>query len=104
MSVSRNGGRVIESLHVRLSRGETRQNFNIWCTATTSSFEEAVCSAENPASRAITTFSCLYFDWGPDSARYLPHIDRRSPHVRDRMLEFLARGLPEALNSELTEK
>src|SRR5438270_567542 len=23
-------GRVIESLHVRLSRGETRQNFNIW--------------------------------------------------------------------------
>ena len=21
----------------------------------------------------------LYFDWGPDSARYLPHIDRREP-------------------------
>ena len=21
----------------------------------------------------------LYFDWGPDSSRYLPHVDRRPP-------------------------
>jgi hypothetical protein len=36
----------------------------------------------------------LYFDWGPDSSRYLQHVARRSaPPDPDRLLELL--GLPE---------
>jgi len=36
----------------------------------------------------------LYFDWGPDSSRYLQHVDRRPmPPDPDRLLELL--GLPE---------
>ena len=32
----------------------------------------------------------LYFDWGPDSSRYLPHIDRRPPSPDpDNFLELL---------------
>lgn len=148
-------GRVIESLHVRLSRGESRQNFNIWVygdhdkllrgsglyvgesgVATNHHFllpEDAPPYTFTPGtylleifartvgertyhslfshpfevterlSKALEQPECgLYFDWGPDSARYLPHIDcRNSPPIRgDRMLEFLARSLPEAFNSE----
>ena len=33
---------------------------------------EAAASLEEPGTG-------LYFDWGPDSARYLPHVDKRPP-------------------------
>jgi hypothetical protein len=33
--------------------------------------------------------SGLYFDWGPDSARYLPHIDKRPPKPNEDFLELL---------------
>ncbi len=31
----------------------------------------------------------LYFDWGPDSSRYLPHVDRRPPLANEDFLELL---------------
>jgi hypothetical protein len=31
----------------------------------------------------------LYFDWGPDSSRYLPHIDKRPPLPNEDFLELL---------------
>lgn len=32
----------------------------------------------------------LYFDWGPDSSRYLPHVERRPPsRDADVFLRFL---------------
>jgi len=147
-------GPVIESLHVRLSRGETRQNFNIWVygdhdkllrgsglfvgetgIATNHHFllpEDApkytftpgtyivelfartlgekthrllfshAFEVTEPLSKALEEPVCgLYFDWGPDSARYLPHIDRRTLPARDdSILEFLAKSLPEGLSSD----
>jgi hypothetical protein len=33
----------------------------------------------------------LYFDWGPDSSRYLPHIDQRPPALPDELLEAIAK-------------
>jgi hypothetical protein len=151
-------GRVIESLHVRLSRGENRQNFNIWVygdhdkllrgsglfvgetgIATNHHFllpEDApeynfkpgtyhvelfartlgekthrllfshIFEITEPLAKALEQPECgLYFDWGPDSARYIQHIDRRTVSVpEDRMLEFLARSLPEPLNSEPSQR
>lgn len=35
----------------------------------------------------------LYFDWGPDSSRYLPHVDQRSPAPEPEQF-FEALGLP----------
>jgi hypothetical protein len=142
-------GRVVESLHVRLSRGETRQNFNIWVygddklvrgsglfvgetgVATNHHFllpEDAPVFRFLPGTHTLEVFARvlgqkkhgllfsqmlevsdsiskalesadagLYFDWGPDSARYLSHIDRRAPLKSDRMLEFLADALPETM-------
>jgi hypothetical protein len=143
-------GRVIESLHVRLSRGETRQNFNIWVygdeklvrgsglfvgesgIATNHHFllpEDVLQYAflagsyrveviarilgekghrllfsqtldvSESESKALAEPECgLYFDWGPDSERYLPHIDRRGPAARgDRILEAQGRSLLEGL-------
>jgi len=35
----------------------------------------------------------LYFDWGPDSERYIPHIDkRRTPFSPEDLLQALAMG------------
>jgi len=146
-------GRVVESIHVRLSRGETRQNFNIWVygddklvrgsglfvgetgIATNHHFllpEDApqfrfaagtyllqvfarilgekihkllfsqTLEVTDNLARALEDVLCgLYFDWGPDSVRYLPHIDRRIPALSsDRMLEFLARAASGALGDE----
>ncbi len=124
-------GRVIESMHVALSRNETHQNFNIWVygdeklvrgsglfvaetgvaanhhfltprdgsgfrfteghyrlevfahllgdTEKVRLFSQTLeISAETGA--ALTEPSAgLYFDWGPDSSRYLPHVEKRPP-------------------------
>jgi hypothetical protein len=33
----------------------------------------------------------LYFDWGPDSARYLTHVDKRPPSPDpEHLLDFLS--------------
>jgi hypothetical protein len=126
-------GRIIESMHVALTRSETHQKFNIWAHGETrqlvrgsglfvgetgvsanhhfltpedgSQFKwkagqyhlrvhakllgdnahkllfsqkleispEIAASLEQPAAG-------LYFDWGPDSSRYLPHIELRPPN------------------------
>ena len=31
----------------------------------------------------------LYFDWGPDSSRYLPHVDKRPPLPNEDFLDLL---------------
>jgi hypothetical protein len=124
-------GRVIESMHVALSRNETHQNFNIWVygddklvrgsglfvgetgIAANHHFlaprdESAFHFAEGryrlevfvhllgdrdkrrlfsqtlEISREIGIAlkepgAGLYFDWGPDSSRYLPHVEQRPP-------------------------
>jgi hypothetical protein len=33
--------------------------------------------------------SGLYFDWGPDSSRYLPHIDKRPPLPNEDFVKLL---------------
>lgn len=124
-------GRVIESMHITLSRNETHQNFNIWVygnerlvrgsglfvgetgveanhhfltpkDGSSFSFVEGryrmevfahllgdrrltkLFSQELEISIELATLlkqphAGLYFDWGPDSSRYLPHIDERPP-------------------------
>ena len=122
-------GRVIESMHVALSRHEAHQNFNIWVygerhelvrgsglfvgetgiaanhhflmAPTSGSFlftegqyrldvfahllgdddakrlftQELTISVEIAAALAESDAG-VYFDWGPDSERYLPHVDK----------------------------
>lgn len=121
-------GRVIESMHVTLTRSETRQNFNVWVygddrlvrgsglfvgetgisanhhflTPVDASFsfvegvydlrlmakllgdrhsitliEEKLVVTRELASSLTSEDAGLYFDWGPDSNQYLPHIDKR---------------------------
>jgi hypothetical protein len=124
-------GRVIESMHIRLSRNETHQNFNIWVYgddklvrgsglyvgetgfATNHHFltpkdgsslrftegtyrlevfahilgdggKKLLFSQVLEISRESATAlgvagAGLYFDWGPDSSRYLAHIEKRPP-------------------------
>ena len=124
-------GRVIESMHVTLSRNETRQNFNIWVCGDEKLVRgsglfvgETGVSANHhfltPKDGSSFIFSDgtyhlqvfarllgdqenkllfaqlleikrevsialeepgtgLYFDWGPDSSRYLSHIEKRPP-------------------------
>lgn len=124
-------GRVIESMHVALSRNERRQNFNIWVygedrlvrgsglfvgeigvaanhhflaprDSTVFRFEEGhyrldvyahllgdrgatlLFSQVLDVSAALAEqlrepTAGLYFDWGPDSSRYLSHVERREP-------------------------
>jgi hypothetical protein len=125
-------GRVIESMHVALTRNETHQNFNIWVLGERdqlvrgsglfvgetgiaanhhflaprdgSSFRfteghyrldvivrllgdrkpQRLFSQELSISHEVAASleepgTGLYFDWGPDSARYLPHVDKRPP-------------------------
>jgi hypothetical protein len=137
-------GRVVESMHVALSRNEMHQNFNIWVygerdklvrgsglfvgeTGVSANHHflapedgKSFCfieghyklevfvhllgdqkrkrlfSQELDISRDIATAlqersAGLYFDWGPDSSRYLPHVEKRppSPNAEDflRLLE-----------------
>jgi hypothetical protein len=125
-------GRVIESMHVALSRNEMHQNFNILVYGEreklvrgsglfvgetgisanhhflTPDDGKSFCfteghyklevfahllgdlkpkrlfSQELDISRDIATAlqersAGLYFDWGPDSSRYLPHVEKRPP-------------------------
>lgn len=124
-------GRVIESMHVTLSRNETRQNFNIWVygdeklvrgsglfvgetgvsanhhfltpkdgssfifsdgTYHLQVFARLLGDQENKLlfaqlleiKREVSIAleepgTGLYFDWGPDSSRYLSHIEKRTP-------------------------
>ncbi len=48
----------------------------------------------NAAATALANEDCgLYFDWGPDAKRYIPHIDKkRRPFSPDDFLEALAMG------------
>jgi hypothetical protein len=124
-------GRIVESMHVTLSRNETQQNFNIWVhgdeklvrgsglfvgeTGVASNhhfltpkdgssfrfieghYKLDVFARLLGAKKKTLLFSQtldvpreiavqleepgvgLYFDWGPDSSRYIPHIERRIP-------------------------
>ncbi len=124
-------GRIIESLHVALSRNETHQNFSIWVygneklvrgsglfvgetgveanhhflaprDAGSFQFTEGEYRLEVFArllgdrkqirlftqtlniSREIAAALAepntgVYFDWGPDSSRYLPYVEKRLP-------------------------
>jgi len=134
-------GRVVESMHVALSRNETQQNFNIWVYGDErlvrgsglfvgetgiavnhhflaprdgSSFrftegryrmdvfaqllgdrdrmllfsQTLEISPESAAQLAGPDCG-LYFDWGPDSSRYLPHVDKRPPPPNEDFLELL---------------
>ena len=125
-------GRIVESMHVALSRNETRQNFNVWVYGNDklvrgsglfigetgveanhhflaprdeSSFrftegryrldvfahllgdqrqtqllsQTLEISRELATALATTPRAGLYFDWGPDTEGYLPHIQAPPP-------------------------
>jgi hypothetical protein len=125
-------GRIIESMHVALSRDETHQNFNIWVYGEreqvvrgsglfvgetgfaanhhflapfdgspfifteghyrldvfahflgnrkpTRLFSQALDVTRDMADALRERNAGLYFDWGPDSSRYLTHIEKRPP-------------------------
>jgi hypothetical protein len=135
-------GRVIESMHVALSRNETHQNFNIWVygdeklvrgsglfvgatgVATnhhfltprdgnsfrfteghyrldvfaqilgdrkkTRLFSQALEISRDMGVALGEPGAGLYLDWGPDSSRYLPHVEMRPPSSDgERFLELL---------------
>lgn len=134
-------GNVIENMFVRVRRGESSQNFNIWVygdrdltrgsglfvgpdgvatnhhfllPADASSFEFLpgeyrvelfASSVGSPDAHALLSVSLvvseseskllrearhgLYFDWGPDSGRYHPHIRESPPPI---LQELLRRG------------
>jgi hypothetical protein len=128
-------GRVIESMHVALSRNETQQNFNIWVYGErgelvrgsglfvgetgvaanhhfltpkdgssfhfteghyrlevfahligdkrpVSLFSQALEITRDKAIALEERNAGLYFDWGPDSSRYLPHVE--NPLLREK--------------------
>jgi hypothetical protein len=121
-------GRIIESMHVSLTRSETHQNFNIWVHGEISKlvrgsglfvgetgvsanhhfltpedgsqltwkageyqlrvyakllgnnnhkllFSQVLTISLELAAQLEQPSAGLYFDWGPDSSRYLPHIE-----------------------------
>jgi hypothetical protein len=124
-------GRVVESMHVAVSRNETHQNFNIWVYGNeklvrgsglfvgdtgveanhhfllpsdatsfrfqegryrievfarllgdkkqTQLFSQALDISRDLASALEEPIAGVYFDWGPDSLRYLSHVERRPP-------------------------
>jgi hypothetical protein len=125
-------GRVVESMHVALSRNETHQNFNIWVYGekgnlergsglfvgetgvvanhhflapddgspfrfteghyridvyvhllgeqrATRLFSQALDITRDTAIALEEKGTGLYFDWGPDSSRYLTHVKKRPP-------------------------
>ncbi|MGA7794004.1 MAG: hypothetical protein WCA19_13275 [Candidatus Acidiferrales bacterium] len=134
-------GRVVESMHIALSRNETNQNFNIWVYGDerlvrgsglfvgetgisanhhflaprdgssfpftegryqmevfaqllgdrerTLLFSQALEISREIASQLAEPDCGLYFDWGPDSSRYLPHVDKRPPLPNEDFLELL---------------
>jgi hypothetical protein len=52
-------------------------------------FSQTVEVSLEVAAQLKGSYSGLYFDWGPDSSRYLPHIDRRPPPPNEDFLELL---------------
>ena len=126
-------GRIIESMHVSLSRSETHQNFNVWVYGDSTGklvrgsglfvgetgvatdhhfltpedgrhftfsaghyrlavyikllgdkaplvlFSQQLEVTGDIAAQLSTPGTGLYFDWGPDSADYLPHVEQRRP-------------------------
>lgn len=141
-------GRVVESMHVTVSRNEASQNFNIWVYGERGRLvrgsgvfvgENGIAAdhhfllpadsdafafpagqyrldvfarllGEGRAKRLFTQSLTIspeiaaslgepetgvYFDWGPDSARYLPHVEKREPAVD--ISKLLAMGDPPSL-------
>lgn len=141
-------GRVIESMHVSLSRNETHQNFNVWVYGERGKlvrgsglfvgetgvaadhhfltpvdenafrfteghyrfdvfvtllgdrksiklFSQALDISRDIAVELTERHAGLYFDWGPDSSRYLPHVEKRppSPNAED-FLRLLGETAP----------
>jgi hypothetical protein len=134
-------GRIIQSMHVALSRNETIQNFNIWVygddklvrgsglfigetgiavnhhfllpndstsfrfiegrykvevfanllgdKSQTLLFSEYLEVSRDFAALLANNSAGLYFDWGPDSMRYLPHVDHRPSPDPEKFLEML---------------
>jgi len=134
-------GRVIECMHVALSRNETLQNFNIWVygddrlvrgsglfvgetgiaanhhflvpndstsfrfvegrfklevfarllgnKAQTLLFSQNLEISRDTAASLAEPKAGLYFDWGPDSNRYMPHVDQRPSPDPEKFLEML---------------
>ena len=136
-------GRIIESMHISLSRSETHQNFNIWVHGETNKlvrgsglfvgetgvaanhhflmpedgshfkwlaghyqlgvhtrlvgdkahkllFSQPLEVTSDLAAQLDRPGVGLYFDWGPDSSRYLPHIEQRPPlHDPEQFIETL---------------
>jgi hypothetical protein len=128
---SQRRGRVIESMHVAVSRNETHQNFNIWVYGDeklvrgsglfvgetgvaanhhfltprdgsgfrftegryrlevfahllgdknkTKLFSQTLEISPETGAALAEPGAGLYFDWGPDSSRYLPHVEKRPP-------------------------
>lgn len=124
-------GRIVESMHVALSRNESNQNFNIWVygddklvrgsglfvgengvsanhhflTPKDGSnfrftegryridvfvtllgdknrillFSHMLEITHQIATRLEENDTGLYFDWGPDSSSYIPHVEKRRP-------------------------
>jgi hypothetical protein len=151
-------GRIIESMHITLSRSETRQNFNIWVygdkklvrgsglfvgetgvaanhhflvpnDATTFRFtegrykldvfahllgdrqqkllfaevfeitpKEATALIDSGGPRYST--AGIYFDWGPDSSRYLSHVESRAPAQRSGEISELLQSFYESEDEE----
>ena len=134
-------GRVVESMHVALSRNETQQNFNIWVYGDEKLvrgsglfvgetgiavnhhflaprdgssfrftegryrmdvfaqllgngdrsllFSQTLEISPEIAAQLSGPERGLYFDWGPDSSRYLPHVDKLPPLPNEDFLELL---------------
>ena len=140
-------GRVIESMHVSLSRNESHQNFNIWVCGEQEKlvrgsglfvgetgvaanhhfltprdgnafrfseghyqldvfahllsdpkpirlFSQALDVSHELAKALEEKDTGLYFDWGPVSSRYLPHVEKapRSFGAEDFMSNTMPRG------------
>ncbi len=136
-------GRVVEGMHVALSRNETHQNFNIWVHGdeklvrgsglfvgetgvaanhhflaprdnnsfqfgeghyrldvyahllgdrkSTLLFSQTLEVSQAIAGQLKEPGKGLYFDWGPDSSRYLTHVDKRPPSAdAEQLSEFLS--------------
>jgi hypothetical protein len=135
-------GRIVENIHVSLTRNETSQNFNIWVygddklvrgsglfvgetgvaanhhflapmDGTSFHFTEGTYTLEvfarllgdksplrlfqqklvidrETANALKQPGAGLYFDWGPDSARYITHVEtRRAPAEPDEFLKLI---------------
>jgi hypothetical protein len=138
-------GRIIESLHIALSRNETRQNFNIWVYGNdhlvrgsglfvgeagveanhhflaphdahlfefkAGQYQLEVFARLLGDSKQIRLFSQtlsitselavslaqpnagIYFDWGPDSASYLPYVEKGPSRPEPEDFLKVVRGL-----------